>query len=335
MSLATVERGTNGTALAARRTSSEGPAYSIDEVWAIAERAAGSRMFGGIDTPDKAFMLMMICQAEGLHPIQAVKRYDVIQGRPAMKAAAIQAEFQARGGLIELIESTPTVARARFSHPRLQPTPVELTARIEDYRHLTGKDNWKHYPSDMLWARLVARGVRRIDPGVVTGIGSVEEAWDAAEIAEQARRPQVEPTNHAGPMPPPRGDVPVPGGPVGGIDGRNLVDIIRDAATAIGKDDAAILAHLRNQAVQQSLITGDPPTKRQKLLETLAKLYSVQRDWVREKIAELVPEQAAPVEAALPPQPTATYTEADEPSSATVPVPDGEPEDDAWPEGRT
>jgi hypothetical protein len=34
---------------------------------------------------------------------------------------------------------------------------------------LTGKDNWKKYPSDMLFARAISRGARRFAPGIFGG----------------------------------------------------------------------------------------------------------------------------------------------------------------------
>lgn len=51
--------------------------------FADVERLAGfivrSRMFG-VQTPEQAVALMMLCQADGLHPMQAVRRYHIIQG---------------------------------------------------------------------------------------------------------------------------------------------------------------------------------------------------------------------------------------------------------------
>jgi hypothetical protein len=59
----------------------------------------------------QAFALFMLAQSKGLHPMAALERYHVmaIGGRAQvnMKAAAIQAEFQARGGRIEPTEDPP------------------------------------------------------------------------------------------------------------------------------------------------------------------------------------------------------------------------------------
>src|SRR5262249_43680590 len=74
-----------------------GPArpYAVQAIEPMARHAAASRLFG-MDQA-QAFTLMLIAQSEGLDPIQAMKRYHVIQGRPAMRADAMQAEFQRQG----------------------------------------------------------------------------------------------------------------------------------------------------------------------------------------------------------------------------------------------
>lgn len=43
---------------------------------------------------------------------------------------------------------------------------------------LAGKDNWKHYPRNMLRARCISEAVRAVYPGISTGIYTVEEVQD-------------------------------------------------------------------------------------------------------------------------------------------------------------
>jgi hypothetical protein len=72
---------------------------SFAQLEKVAGYIASSQMFG-IKTPAQAITLMMLCQAEGLNPITALRRYHMIQGRPSMRADAMQGEFESKGGNI-------------------------------------------------------------------------------------------------------------------------------------------------------------------------------------------------------------------------------------------
>src|SRR5215472_649028 len=118
-------------------------AYSLAEVEQMARHAAASRMYG-MDQA-QAFTLMMLCYSDGLDPIQAVRRYHVIQGRPSMRADAMLAEFQRQGGTVEWIRTDDRGCEAIFRHPRHAPKGQRVTFTLEDATRaeLSGKDNWR------------------------------------------------------------------------------------------------------------------------------------------------------------------------------------------------
>lgn len=151
------------------------------ELKEIATAACKSGLFP-MPNPESAFMLMLICQSEGLHPVQALKRYHVIKGRPTMRSDAMQAEFQRAGGKIEWSERTDKVVRATFSHPSGGSVPVEWTIEMAQKAGLTSKDVWKQFPRQMLTARVISEGIRTILPGIVTGIYTPEEIQDLGAI---------------------------------------------------------------------------------------------------------------------------------------------------------
>ena len=74
--------------------------YTVSDVRVMAEAAAKSGLFG-MKTPEQALALMMLCQAEGIHPMKAVAEYHIIQGRPALKADAMLARFLRAGGTVK------------------------------------------------------------------------------------------------------------------------------------------------------------------------------------------------------------------------------------------
>jgi len=155
-------------------------AYSLAEVEQMARHAAASRMYG-MDQA-QAFTLMMLCYSDGLDPIQAVRRYHVIQGRPSMRADAMLAEFQRQGGTVEWIRTDDRGCEAIFRHPRHAPKGQRVTFTLEDATRaeLSGKDNWRHYPRQMCRARVVSEGIRLVLPGIVVGIYTPEEMADSA-----------------------------------------------------------------------------------------------------------------------------------------------------------
>jgi ATP-dependent Lon protease len=77
----------------------------INEIREMAEVAAKSKMFGFKST-EEAMAIMLLCQAENLHPAIAMRDFHVIQGRPALKADAMLARFQQAGGSVKWEEYT-------------------------------------------------------------------------------------------------------------------------------------------------------------------------------------------------------------------------------------
>jgi len=148
----------------------------LSEIEKMGEVLARSRMFG-FKTPEEAVALMLMAQAEGNHPAKAAQEYHVIQGRPALKADAMLARFQKAGGVVEWEEMTDQEVSAYFSHPTACPKPVKVDWTMEraTKANLTGKDNWRKYPRQMLKARVISEGVRMTFPGVTVGLYTPEE----------------------------------------------------------------------------------------------------------------------------------------------------------------
>ena len=142
----------------------------------MAAAMSKSTLFG--KNPDQILSLMLIAQAEGLHPATAVLEYDIIQGKPALKAQSALARFQRAGGKIEWKVRTDIEATASFSHP--QSSEVTVTWNMEKAKRmgLSEKDNWKKQPGIMLQWRTVAEGVRICYPACLNRMYLVEEVQD-------------------------------------------------------------------------------------------------------------------------------------------------------------
>lgn len=164
----------------------------MNELEKMALVVVKSKLFG-IETQEQAMTLMLLAQAEGVHPAIAMRDYHIVEGKPALKADAMLARFQAGGGKVEWQEYTDSKVSAKFSHPQ-SPKPVliewslESAAKVQVYNKkrggwepLTNKYNWKAYPRQMLKARVISEGVRATNPGVSVGIYTPEEVQDFSE----------------------------------------------------------------------------------------------------------------------------------------------------------
>lgn len=149
----------------------------FSEVQAMAEVAAGSKMFG-FKNPQEAMAIMLLCQAENLHPAVAMRDYHVIQGRPALKADAMLARFQQAGGSVNWKDYTDEKVTGVFSHPAGGTLEVSWTLAKAKAIGIANKDNWRNYPRAMLRARVASEGIRSVYPGCVVGVYTPEEVQD-------------------------------------------------------------------------------------------------------------------------------------------------------------
>ncbi len=149
----------------------------VDQVERMALAVAKSGLFG-VKTPDQAMALMLIAQAEGLHPAIAARDYHVINGRPTLKADAMLARFHSAGGSVRWGEYTNQRVVGTFSHPQGGSVEIEWTIDMATAAGLTKNPTWKSYPRQMLRARCVSEGIRTVFPGVVVGTYTPEEAED-------------------------------------------------------------------------------------------------------------------------------------------------------------
>ena len=149
----------------------------LNDIQTMAEVAAGSKMFG-FKNPQEAMAIMLLCQAEDLHPAIAMRDYHVIQGRPALKADAMLARFQQAGGAVNWKVYEDEQVTGIFSHPAGGSLEVTWTLAKAKLIGIANKDNWRNYPRAMLRARCVSEGIRSVYPGCVVGVYTPEEVQD-------------------------------------------------------------------------------------------------------------------------------------------------------------
>lgn len=163
---------------------------SVRDIEVMANAVAKSKLFG-VSTADQAMALMLIAQAEGLHPAIAARDYHIIQGRPALKADAMLARFQQAGGKVEWTSMTDDRVAGKFSHEQGGSVEIDWDMTRAKAAGLGGKDMWKKFPRQMLRARVISEGIRSVFPGVTSGVYTPEEVEDFEKPKDMGRAERV------------------------------------------------------------------------------------------------------------------------------------------------
>jgi hypothetical protein len=151
--------------------------HSMADMKVMASVMVASGMFSGVKTEQQAYALMLLCDAENIHPALALRRYHLINGTPAMKAETMLAEFKRLGGKVRWIQRDDRVVSATFHLDGEDSPPITW----DDNRvRQAGINNPNHnkFPCQMKTARVISEGIRLMAPGIVQGIYTPEEVAD-------------------------------------------------------------------------------------------------------------------------------------------------------------
>ena len=163
----------------------------IDQVRAMAKSASASKLFSA-KAEEQVFTLMLIAQAENIHPMKALMAYDIIQGQPALKASEALARFMDCGGKIKWIKSDAESAKAEFTHPSSGTFEYEYTVQDATEAGLINKDNWKKNLKAMLRARCTSAGIRMSYPRCLNNMYTADEVQDFEQLEDNEIIEEVE-----------------------------------------------------------------------------------------------------------------------------------------------
>lgn len=257
---------------------------SVNEVSQMANAIAASGLFG-MKTPEQALSLMLIAQAEGRHPALAARDYDIIQGKPAKKAEAMQRDFLTAGGKIEWHKLDDKNADATFSHTQGGSVRITWDMARANAAGLGGKDMWKKYPRQMLRSRVVSEGIRTVFPLATSGMYVPEEVqdFDAKPVTiDQPKEPVV--LEQAAAEPAPKAAL---------ID-ETLAKLTQDAKDFAQEVELCDTSYkLENLVRQNAAITAALATKLPKWHKKLIALIEKQRDALAPAPEESVEEDPA------------------------------------------
>src|SRR5262245_1785396 len=179
-------------------------AGELEQTWLLADRFSRTEFVpAAIRGKAEAVMACMLAGRElGIGPMQALQKIHIIQGRPTLSAELMASLVRRAGHRIRTIERSNTVATVEGARADDPDAAETLTWTIDDAKRaeLQSKENWKKYPSAMLWARAVSQLCRQLCPDVLAGMsytpdeaGETEAVWGDPEVEVEGVSPGPEP----------------------------------------------------------------------------------------------------------------------------------------------
>lgn len=161
-----------------------------------------SGYFTDVKSEAQAIVKVLAGAELGLPPFASMSGIHIVQGKPVLGANVI-ATLVKNSGRYDYNVKTCTAETCAIEWLENGQKRGESTFTMSEAQAagLTGKDNWKKYPSDMLFARAISRGARRFAPGIFGGAPvytpdemNVEMNEDGFIEGEAQPAPETEPT---------------------------------------------------------------------------------------------------------------------------------------------
>jgi len=175
---------------------------TLDEMFRFAQAVVQAGLAPrGMDTPQKVLVAIQWGAELGLSPMQSVQGLPIVNGRPRPEVAVALALVMGSGLLEqrhERWEGEGDQRRCVAALVRRGGMAVERSFSLAEAKRagLTSKDNWKHFPDRMLYARAMGHALNDLFPDVLRGVapaGSEDFIYDVdpAPLADRLppRRP--------------------------------------------------------------------------------------------------------------------------------------------------
>ena len=166
---------------------------SIDELKELGKVIATSGLFG-CENVEQGVAIAMICYSEDISLLEYDSKYNLVNGKIAIRTAAMLANFQEYGGKVEIHERSRERASATFKYDGIvlkDELSFETVKDMDFTKTKKGetKSTWLNFPHSMLWARLCSDCIRAICPRALRGMYVPEEVEDMAEDNEGTNPP--------------------------------------------------------------------------------------------------------------------------------------------------
>lgn len=159
----------------------------FNELQQMGRALHASGLFPSFKSEAQAIGLLMLAQAEGVHPVMATRKFHIMHdGKPTMRSDAMLAGYRAKGGKVRwktaADDKTAQVGEWEFEGTTTVIGFTMAEAIAAGYTTATPKpgSGWARDPAAMLRARTISRATRMLTPEVVVGLYTPEEVEDFA-----------------------------------------------------------------------------------------------------------------------------------------------------------
>jgi hypothetical protein len=225
---------------------------TFDDAERAARAMAGSGFFQDARQANQAVVKILAGQELGFGPFASMTGVAIIQGKPAV-GANLQAAAVKRTGKYNyrVIEMTNEACELEFYEAGKAVGKSRFDMKDAAAAGLAGKDNWKKFPRNMLFARAISNGVKWYAPDIFNGatvytpdeLGAVEDGDGnivEGSIAPEPAQPKPAPMTYeqAAAMTTPKGT------PLGNLTIDQLNQVIGKAAdNSLRHAAEVVLAH--------------------------------------------------------------------------------------------
>jgi hypothetical protein len=143
---------------------------TVLEMKDVAGIFAASGYFPDAKAMAQAFVKIATGRELGFHPMASMTGIAIIQGKPAIGANLMASKIRMSGYDYRVKELDNEKCSIEFFSPAKESLgTTAFTMADAATAGLTGKDNWKNYKRNMLFARTISNGIRFFCPEIMQG----------------------------------------------------------------------------------------------------------------------------------------------------------------------
>ena len=142
----------------------------IDQMLALGEKLVKSGLLpDGINTPEKALVILLKGRELQLEPMYALENIHVIKGKPVLSAACMQGVAQKHGVVIETVKWNTEGCALRFTSPDGEKSEVFTFTMSDAKRAGIAGHMYQKYPREMFHSRALSLGAKRFCADIMAG----------------------------------------------------------------------------------------------------------------------------------------------------------------------